>query len=77
MRVKYRINSHHHQHFYKTLVRKKLSDFLLEEERRDKMKAKRNQFSHKSMETATGPTTVCPALTVTAGTSTSTITHPQ
>ena len=62
MRVKYCINSHHYQDFYKTSVRKKLSDFLLEEERRDKMRAKRNQFSHKSMETATSPTMVCPGI---------------
>ena len=41
MRIKYRINEHHYQEFYKNLVRKKLSDFLLEEERRCRAKAKR------------------------------------
>ena len=43
MRIKYRINPYHYQDFYRNLVRKKLSDFLLEKERRSKTKAKRDQ----------------------------------
>lgn len=41
MRNKFRISKHLYQEFYKNLVRKKLSDFLLEEERRATVKAKR------------------------------------
>lgn len=41
MRVKYRIGEHHYQEFYKNLVRKKLGDFLLEEERRARIKSRR------------------------------------
>lgn len=44
MRIKYRINGNHYPEFYKNLVRKKLSDFLLEEERRCCVKAKRDEL---------------------------------
>ena len=48
LRIKYRINEHRYQEFYKNLVRKKLSDFLLEEERRYRLKAKRAQLRQES-----------------------------
>ena len=41
MRIKFRINKLRYEDFYTHLVRKKLSDFLLEEERREPKKAKR------------------------------------
>jgi hypothetical protein len=48
MRIKYRINEYHYQEFYKNLVRKKLSDFLLEEERRCRAKVKRNALRQQA-----------------------------
>ena len=53
MRIKYRINEYHYQEFYKNLVRKKLSDFLLEEERRCRAKAKRNLLRQQATTNAT------------------------
>ena len=53
MRIKYRINEYHYQEFYKNLVRKKLSDFLLEEERRCRAKAKRNSLRQQANTNAT------------------------
>lgn len=54
MRIKFRINTHLYQEFYKNLVRKKLSDFLLEEERREskKMKCDRVQQQEESTQTS-------------------------
>ena len=56
MRIKYRINEYHYQEFYKNLVRKKLSDFLLEEERRCRAKAKRNVLRQQATTNATTTT---------------------
>jgi hypothetical protein len=59
MRNKYRINKHLYPDFYKNLVRKKLSDFLLEEERRDLKQVKRIKVQQQSLETSTH-TILCP-----------------
>ncbi|CAF1932787.1 unnamed protein product [Rotaria magnacalcarata] len=60
IRVKYRINAHHYEDFYKHLVRKKLSDFLLEEERRDTTKAKRLRTQQQETDDTSASTTISP-----------------
>ena len=63
MRIKYRINGNHYPEFYKNLVRKKLSDFLLEEERRCRVKAKRDEL-RRAASTAMAETAGLEELTV-------------
>jgi hypothetical protein len=46
--------------FYKTLIRKKLSHFLLEEERRDTGKAKRHRIQQQQSTKISTPTILCP-----------------
>ncbi|CAF4305158.1 unnamed protein product, partial [Rotaria magnacalcarata] len=60
IRVKYRINEHHYEDFYKHLVRKKLSDFLLEEERRNTTKAKRLRTQQQETDDTSASTTTSP-----------------
>lgn len=48
---KYLINKHRYDDFYKLMVRKKLSDFLLEEERRVINKPKRFRVRQQSTDT--------------------------
>jgi hypothetical protein len=61
MRIKFRINTNLYHEFYKNLVRKKLSDFLLEEERRESKKVKHDPAQQQEESMGTSACTIsCP-----------------